>query len=64
MKLKIDSQNNVIKKVDIEMAPMEFMLFRHMLNLGSIHTELHEVDSRLANKMFHEIEEYLNEVSK
>lgn len=64
MKLNIEAEKNTIKKVDIEMNPVEFMLLRHMLNLGAIHTELHEVDSRLANQMFHEIEEYLKEVSK
>ena len=64
MNIKIDAENNIIKKVNVELSPGEFMLFRHMLNLGSMHTELHEVDSRLANQMFHEIEEYLKEVSK
>ena len=64
MNIKIDAENNTIKKVNIEMNPVEFMLFRHMLNLGAVHTELHEVDSRLANQMFHEIEEYIKEVSK
>lgn len=55
MKLNIEAEKNTIKKVNIEMNPVEFMLLRHMLNLGAIHTELHEVDSRLANQMFHEI---------
>ena len=64
MKLNIESENNLIKKVDVEMNPVEFMLFRHILNLGAIHTELHEVDGRLASKMFNEIEEYLREVAK
>lgn len=64
MKLNIDSQNNIIKKVNLEMSPTEFMLFRHILNLGAIHKELHEVDGRLANKMFNDIEDYLKEVAK
>lgn len=64
MKLNLESQVNIIKKVNVEMNPTEFMLFRHILNLAAIHSELHEVDSRLANKMFKELEEQLKEVSK
>ena len=64
MKLNLESQGNIIKKVNVEMNPTEFMLFRHILNLGAIHTELHEMDGRLASEMYHEIEDYLKEVSK
>ena len=64
MKINIDSEKNIIKKVYVEMNPTEFMLFRHILNLGAIHTELHEMDGRLASEMYHEIEDYLKEVAK
>lgn len=64
MKLNLESGNNIIKKVDVELTPTEFMLFRHVLNLAAIHTELHEMDGRLASEMYHEIEDYLKEVAK
>lgn len=64
MKLNLESQGNIIKKVNVEMNPTEFMLFRHILNLAAIHTELHEMDGRLASEMYHEIEDYLKEVAK
>lgn len=64
MKINIEHENNLIKKADVELSPVEFMLFRHILNLAAIHTELHEVDSRLAIQMYRELEEQLNEVAK
>lgn len=64
MKLQIESEGNILKDVNVEFSPTEFMLFRHILNLAAIHSELHEVDSRLANKMFKELEEQIKEVSK
>ena len=61
MKLNLESRNNIIKKVNVEMSPTEFMLFRHILNLACVHTELNEMDGRLASKMYNEIEDYLKE---
>lgn len=61
MKLNLDVQNNTVKKVDIEMTPVEFMLFRQILNLAAIHTNLNELDGLMASRMYNEIEEYLKE---
>ena len=64
MKLNLDVQNNIVKKVDVEMSPVEFMLFRQILNLAAIHTNLNEMDGLLASKMYNEIEESLKEKRK
>lgn len=64
MKVDLEVENNIVKKALVEMTPVEFMLFRHVLNLGAIHTELCEMDGRLANEMYKTIEEYLKEKRK
>ena len=64
MKIDLVSENNIIKKVTVDFSPIEFMLFRHILNLAAIHTELHEIDSRVAIRMHKEIDEYLKEKQK
>lgn len=64
MNIKIDSSHNIVNKVSLDLNPTEFMLVRHILNLTCVHTELHEVDSRLASKMYREIEEYIKEKQK
>ena len=64
MNLKIETTGNIIHKVNVEMTAIEFMIFRHMLNLTAVHTELNETDSKVAGRMYKEIEDYLKGVSK
>lgn len=64
MKIDMDVEKNIVKNVIVEMSPVEFMLFRQILNLSAVHTQLHEMDGLLASKMYKEIEEYLKEKQK
>lgn len=64
MKLDIEHNGKVIKSVNVEMTPTEFMIFRQILNLTAVHTELHEVDSLIAGRMYKDIDEYLKEIAK
>ena len=56
MDINIDSDKNIIKKVNIELTPVEFMLIRQTLNLRSINTELNETDRLLAERMYRQID--------
>lgn len=64
MKLNIEVEKNIVKGVTADLTPTEFMLLRHILNLACVHTELNEIDGRLASQMYREIEEYLKEKQK
>lgn len=56
MNITIDSDKNIIKKVNIELTPVEFMLIRQTLNLRSINTELNEKDRLMAERMYRQID--------
>lgn len=64
MKVEIKADGKIIKNVNCELSPIEFMLLRKILNLASVHTNLNEIDGRLASKMYREIEEYIRERQK
>lgn len=64
MKLNIESDGKIIKKVNIELSPLEFMMFRKVLNLAAVHTNLNEIDGLMASQMYQEIEEALKERQK
>ena len=52
MKINIETENNNIKSVNLNLNPLEFALIRKIFNLTCVYTELNETDGQTATEIY------------
>lgn len=56
MKINIETENNNIKSVNLNLNPLEFALMRKIFNLTCVYTELNETDGQNAAEIYKTID--------
>ena len=56
MKIDIETENNNIKSVNLNLNPLEFALMRKIFNLTCVYTELNETDGQTAAEIYKTID--------
>jgi hypothetical protein len=52
MKINIETENNNIKSVNLNLNPLEFAIMRKIFNLTCVYTELNETDGQTAAEIY------------
>lgn len=64
MNFKINSEDGYVKSIDINCSPVEFMIIKQILNLKAIEDVLNEVDVKIAERMYKEMDKQIKEIQK